>query len=78
MDYYFTKSIEHLPFDPEANILQLFESILIFQSWYPIFEKLTFPTVFLPLSSAEARAIVRSYDTRYNARQLLTTSGPHN
>ena len=38
--------------------------------WYPIVEKFTFPTVFLPLRRCEAVAIVHYYQSRYLRKNI--------
>ena len=53
---------------PQANEAQRFNSYFDrvreadLESWYPRREKLTYPTTFIPLSVAEAKAILRRYE----------------
>lgn len=59
---------------PQANEAQRFNSYFDrvreadLESWYPRLEKLTYPTTFIPLSVAEAKAILHRYEELSTSR----------
>lgn len=62
-DYYIRRILKrngHIDFDVET--------------WYPILESETFTTRFISISPSLARAFVNSYQTRYNSKNLLTST----